>query len=94
MISDVQISIILGFCCIFLFLFKKRRIPSLDTLVILFLNGSLFYGAFISLYLGLTGNFINSNNLEDYRLWITVGGLVLLYLAYKLLLQEINNKES
>ena len=89
MITTVSISIILGLVCILIFWIKKKNLPKLETLVILFLNGSLFSGGIASVYLGLTGEFFKDNTLNDYRLWITISGLVMFYLGYKILVQEM-----
>lgn len=72
---------------------KKRRLPSLMKTVYLFLIGPTLYGGIASIYLGVTGSFIFKDQLEDYRIWITLAGIVLLWVGWHTIGKELSDAE-
>lgn len=46
------------------------------------------------MYYGFTGKFILTDTLEDYQLFIILGGLALLWLAYDISKKALSNNEN
>ena len=51
--------------------------------------GSTAYGGLASLYLGITGDYLFVNNIDSYRIWISLSGLVLLWLFQDVIRREM-----
>lgn len=73
---------------------KKWEILSLDKIAYLFLIGSIIFGGIASLYLGITGKYLFNESLDDYKMWISLSGLVLLWLGYDIIRKELSVVKS
>lgn len=84
---NIILPIIFGFITIGLVKLKKKKL-GLPKLAFLFLMGAIAYGGLASLYLGLTGDYLFVENMDSYRIWISLSGLVLLWLFQDVIRKE------
>lgn len=69
-------------------IFSKRKMQ-LPKICFLFLMGSTLYGGMACLYLGFSGNFLFTETIDSYRLWISLAGLVLLWMFQDVIRKEM-----
>ncbi len=91
---NILFPILLGIFVVLIICIKKWEILPLDRVAYLFLIGSVIFGGLSSLHLGITGKYLFNESLDDYRTWISLGGLVLLWLGYDVIRKELSVVKS
>lgn len=81
-LSNVTLSILLGFLFVSLVWLKTRKFPSYQTIFNAFLIGGSVYGGFSLIYWALTGYFFLNDTIETIRIFVAITGLSLFRLAY------------
>jgi hypothetical protein len=76
---NIIIPIVLGFFVVLIMAIKSGRFE-IERVLYHFTLGPVLYGAFACFYLGLTGKFLFSATIEDYRVPISLAALGLLWL--------------